>query len=384
MIDPYHFSLAQKMTWVKLLFDNKFEHFWKTIELSEMDRQYGDMLWKSYAPESLLNRLQSTLLADSLRTWYIYRERACQEIYNTNFSDMGNQSLWYNRNIRSRTKHYFYYEDWCEKGILYIDDLLNPPLPGSKLFEELVLDFNISRQDRRKFNFLMKCIPSPWLEDSHSKDIDIFENITSGLLHTNKVPKFTYSLLNETCLPEKRIKFWENIFGTDAGDDTVDTDWEEIHLRNFKCCIDTRLRSFYFKVFHKAIAFNDFLFKINRKDSPICDLCKKFPESIIHVFCECECVDPIWKNLVKIIQDKHDIDFSITNFDKIFGIYKDDFLTYIFLCVKYHIYVCKFQNKKPNFTSLKVFIKGNRDTEYLIAKKRGKLSAHFKKWRFDF
>ena len=207
MIDPYHFSLAQKMTWVKLLFDNKFEHFWKTIELSEMDRQYGDMLWKSYAPESLLNRLQSTLLADSLRTWYIYRERACQEIYNTNFSDMGNQSLWYNRNIRSRTKHYFYYEDWCEKGILYIDDLLNPPLPGSKLFEELVLDFNISRQDRRKFNFLMKCIPSPWLEDSHSKDIDIFENITSGLLHTNKIPKFTYSLLNETCLPEKRIAF---------------------------------------------------------------------------------------------------------------------------------------------------------------------------------
>ena len=138
------------------------------------------------------------------------------------------------------------------------------------------------------------------------------------------------------------------------------------------------------KFSHKAIAFNDFLFKINRKDFPICDFCKKFSESIIHVFCECEHVDPIWKNLVKIIQDKHDIDFSITNFDKMFGIHDDNFLTYIFLCVKYYIYVCKFQNKKPNFTSLKVFIKGNRGTEYLIAKKRGKLSAHFKKWRFDF
>ena len=34
--------------------------------------------------------------------------------------------------------------------------------------------------------------------------------------------------------------------------------------------------------------------------------------------------------------------------------------------MKYHIYVCKFQNKKPNFTS---FIKGIRDTEDLIAKK---------------
>ena len=69
------------------------------------------------APESLLNGLHSTLLADSLRTWYIYRERACQKIYNTNFPDMGNQCLLYNRNVRSRAKHYVYYEAWCEKGI---------------------------------------------------------------------------------------------------------------------------------------------------------------------------------------------------------------------------------------------------------------------------
>ena len=55
--------------------------------------------------------------------------------------------------------------------------------------------------------------------------------------------------------------------------------------------------------------------------------------------------------------------------------------------MKYHIYVGKFQNRKPNFTS---FIKEIRDTEDLIAikkkkkKKGGKLSIHFKKCRFDF
>ena len=32
-----------------------------------------------------INAPESTLFADSLRTWYIYHERACQEIYNTNF-----------------------------------------------------------------------------------------------------------------------------------------------------------------------------------------------------------------------------------------------------------------------------------------------------------
>ena len=138
-----------------------------------MDQQYGDMVWRSYAPECVLNRLHSTLLADSLRTWYIYREKACKEIHNTNFYDMGNiLCLWFNKNIRSRTKQYLFYEDWYEKGIQFISDLLNPPLPGSKLFEELVLDFDVSQHDRRKFNFLMKCIPSSWLQDSNSRNVD--------------------------------------------------------------------------------------------------------------------------------------------------------------------------------------------------------------------
>ena len=127
----------------------------------------------------------------------------------------------------------------------------------------------------------MKCIPSSWLHDSNSSIVDFFDTITSGLLAANKVPKFAYSLFNETCIPKNRMEFWENL--DDANDGFEDTDWEEIHTRNFKRSIDTRLRSFYFKIFHKAIAFNDFLFKINLKDSPNCAFCDEVPESIIHI-----------------------------------------------------------------------------------------------------
>ena len=44
-----------------------------------------------------------------------------------------------NRNIRSKSKQYFLYQDWLDRGIVYISDLLNPPHPGNKLFEELIL-----------------------------------------------------------------------------------------------------------------------------------------------------------------------------------------------------------------------------------------------------
>ena len=68
-------------------------------------------------------------------------------------------------------------------------------------------------------------------------------------------------------------------------DNKLDDDgWEEIHLRNFKWTIESRLWSFYFKIFDRAIACQDFLFKIKRIDSPVCCFCQKVPETIIIFF----------------------------------------------------------------------------------------------------
>ena len=68
-------------------------------------------------------------------------------------------------------------------------------------------------------------------------------------------------MLTETCVPENSIEFWEKLIDVNADEGgPEETDLEEIHLRNFKCCIETNLRSFCFKIFHKAIAFDDFLY----------------------------------------------------------------------------------------------------------------------------
>ena len=156
MIDPYAFALAQNMFWVKCLLDDSYNSLWKSIELSFLETFHRDfnILWKSYAQESVLRSLGNTQLADSLRTWCIYREQATIEVFDCNFSDLGTcQSLWFNRLIRSKSKQYFYYGIWNDKNVHTISDLLNPPLPGHNLFEELVLDLVISRLDRRKLNF---------------------------------------------------------------------------------------------------------------------------------------------------------------------------------------------------------------------------------------
>ena len=131
-----------------------YQSLWKSIELSVMEtfNNRRDILWRAHPPETILSKLSSSQLAESLRTWYIVRENMVKAEFNFSFSSIGScQSIWFNRNIRSKLKQLFIYQDWMDRSIVYISDLLNPPHPGSKLFEELVLDFNISPRDRRIF-----------------------------------------------------------------------------------------------------------------------------------------------------------------------------------------------------------------------------------------
>ena len=162
------------------------------------------------------------------------------------------------------------YETWYDKNVLGISDLLNPPLPGHKLFEELILDFDIPRTDRRKFNFLLKNIPNEWVEDTVLYNLDIHDSLVTTLNAAKKVPKHAYKVLNVPHLPEKRYEYWNSQITVP---DCIT--WEKVHKANFTCTIDTRLRSFYFKIFHKTIALNTFLYKIKRKDSPNCAFCEK-------------------------------------------------------------------------------------------------------------
>ena len=88
------------------------------------------------------------------------------------------------------------------------------------------------------------------------------------------------------------------------------------------------------------------------------------------------------KILITFFHLNTEFDCQLSNFEKVFGIFDNKFLTYIILCTKYFIYRCKFQDKKPHVNGLKSFIKTQREIEYCIAKKKGKLSRHFKKWSF--
>ena len=126
-----------------------------------------------------------------------------------------------------------------------------------------------------------------------------------------------------------------------------------------------------------------FLCKIGRKDFPMCAFCHNAPETIIHIFCDCEKVQPIWNGLISLNNDKFDPDCNLNNFDRLFGIENEPLLSYLILCCKFYIYKCRFQNSTLHFTAFKFFLVLKRKIKDGTAYKDVRLSKHFKKWCFD-
>ena len=93
MIDPYTFSLAQKMSWIKMLLDDNYDSLWMTIELSLLEEfsDKRDILWKANAPEKVLTIffLSSTQSAESFQAWYIFRDNFVKAEFDSSFHSIG-------------------------------------------------------------------------------------------------------------------------------------------------------------------------------------------------------------------------------------------------------------------------------------------------------
>ena len=71
----------------------------------------------------------------------------------------------------------------------------------------------------------------------------------------------------------------------------------------FEYTNDTTLRCFQYRISHRILATNGYLFKIKIKDSKLCTFCNIEPESSIHLFVECEHVENVWHMLENWILD---------------------------------------------------------------------------------
>ena len=74
----------------------------------------------------------------------------------------------------------------------------------------------------------------------------------------------------------------------------------------------------YIYIFHSAIATNDFLYMINKRNIQLCDFCNKEPESIHHLLAMCSVDNPLWQRLEEFLSSKLKRNFTFTVFERLF------------------------------------------------------------------
>lgn len=172
---------------------------------------------------------------------------------------------------------------------------------------------------------------------------------------------------------EKFLK-WEEILNADI------QDWSKYFVLLKKSCRDTYLVSFQYKLLHRIIPTNTFLYKIKLKDTKLCTFCKTEDETIEHLFYECTLVHTFWENVLLKVQQFF-VNFELDKKQIFLGYDQESkFLNFIVLFAKNYIFRCKLKDQIPNIVDMKNRIEKYHSAEVYSALKNNKLHSCERFW----
>ena len=133
-----------------------------------------------------------------------------------------------------------------------------------------------------------------------------------------------------------------------------------------KITLSTNLREFQYKILNKILYNNEKLFKFKKVDSGLCAIYAKLTRLEIFFQQKVSWTRPLGiQDVLFGILDPHEF-HVLTN--------------YIILESKYFLYLCKLNSRPLSVRSLLQRIKNTYEFERYIARSKGKISLHNKKW----
>ena len=193
------------------------------------------------------------------------------------------------------------------------------------------------------------------------------------LLRNRRGCRGIYDMLipvNEVIIPNK----WINEIG-----DIQIGEWKKIN-KNLNYIKEIKLRDFQFKINHRILVTNSFLFKIKKKDSNRCSYCNQEAETITHLLFHCGKVVEFWKTLKIWLERKANINLQVDLKNILFSSPPQAFLSYFITVAKYFIYKSKFYLKALSIKGFENFLKQKFINEMYIAKINKTYHKFLGKW----
>ena len=121
---------------------------------------------------------------------------------------------------------------------------------------------------------------------------------------------------------------------------------------------------------YRLLGTKQFLHKIKLTDNPLCSFCSNEPETIVHLFVDCEETKIIWKSIQIWLKRKGSTDLILDPIKILFesmettGPYSP--INVIYIVRKFYIYKCSRSNRTPNIFQFQTYLNQvYKEQEYL-------------------
>ena len=208
--------------------------------------------------------------------------------------------LWNNIYITINKKTVFY-KEWYRGGIIRIYDILDEN-------NQFMSHTDIASKYGIKCSFLdvlqiRQSIPIQWrtlLYNTRQVGENIHTNcnkiqIVDKLLNFHKLTckDLYWSLVSKKIRIPTAVKKWSEHFTHFK--DADDNIWSHIYQMSFKVTRETRLQSFQYRILHRIVPCNKWLFNISIKESKQCNFCDE-EDNILHFFLYCNNSEIFWSS----------------------------------------------------------------------------------------
>jgi len=314
----------------------------------------------------------------------------------TNIIHTLNQSLWYNKYIKSNFDTGFI-KNWSEKGINQIKDIVNEQC-------DLMTHAQLEKKYNLKTSFihtlqLHTSIPKTWKQiikqcTNKPKNIPdgniIYPNNKETTIQKTTCTNFYWHLIqNIQHVPNNIGKWCEQFQNFHNADKEI---WHRIFKLPFQVIRNTKIQTFQYRVLHRIIPCKKWLHTLKIKDTNICDYCTE-SDDISHFFIKCPKVKQFWHLLLNWLENVCNLQLQnipILEECILFGYpycspdthEKTDVINFCIIYAKYYIYIQRlFNNNYLEVYACQVQIKAAIETEFQICKKNNTLNK-FEKFKF--
>ena len=372
---------ALKIAWIKRINqDSMLSHF-TFLHLGNI----GDLIWQCNINEKDINKkFTKSFWRDVLAAWSLLNFKDnCLE-----YPEIMNQVIWYNSKIKINHNVCFFPAAF-NSGLRYVYQMVGPNgkmLSTQSLME--LYDLTVLQA-----NGLISSIPQSWkrtIQENASDDFTDYEHLVQKIYDHAHPTAWFYKTVNK--------KYGAVGIIMDKWRTLIDIEIEDIEVavRNiYKITNHTKLRSFQFRMLHKAIILKDQLVHWKITEDNQCFNCKCAKESIIHLFAECPFIKKIYTDIQKYLKEEWNKECEFSNKNIILNtIHSDptDISNFLLLVTKQELYSnrcmrmsAKFKNT-PAITAKQIIEKFKNYEKYerYNAIHNNKLAIHLNKWQINY